>query len=98
MAKIKREEVIMRKKNKGGKGFALGALVGGLFGGMTALLFAPKSGEKMRRDLAKKCHKATDKAQCMVDEVCEGTSKLYKKAKTMAWDAKDTASKILKRK
>jgi gas vesicle protein len=87
-----------KKKANGGKGFALGALVGGLFGGMTALLFAPKSGEKMRDDLAKKCHNATDKAHDMMDDMCDSSSKLCIKAKALACGAKKSASKILKKK
>lgn len=88
----------MSRKKTNGKGFALGTLVGGLCGGITALLFAPKSGDKLRKDIAKKYHHTADKAHDVLDDMCEQSSHLYKKAKHLASDAKTTASKAIKRK
>lgn len=97
VAKTKREEVIMaHRKKTNGKGFALGAVIGGLVGGMTALLFTPKSGDKMRRDLAKKYHKTVDRMHDLKDSSVDGSSALYEKAKDVASDAKSHAAKLLK--
>lgn len=81
----------------GKKGFAIGALFGGLIGGITALLFAPKSGEKLRKDLAKKYQNVSDKTCELIDGVCEQTSELVEKAKDIACSAKEAASKFYKR-
>lgn len=75
----------MARNNKHKKGFALGALVGGLLGGMTALLFAPKTGEKMRKDLGKK-----------VDAVSKCSCRMAGKAKGMATDCKKTLKRFWK--
>ncbi len=45
------------------RGFLMGALVGGAIGGIVALLFAPKSGRDLRRDIADKTEEVYDKAQ-----------------------------------
>lgn len=45
------------------RGFLMGALVGGAIGGIVALLFAPKSGRELRRDIADKTEEVYDKAQ-----------------------------------
>lgn len=44
------------------KGFVLGAIVGGAVGALLALLFAPKSGRDLRRDIADKSEEIVDKA------------------------------------
>lgn len=80
----------------GKKGFAIGALFGGLVGGITALLFAPKSGDKTRKEIVNKYHDVSEKAHCMLENVCDQTSELIEKAKDIASDAKDAASKLLK--
>ena len=78
------------KRLNGKKNFAVGAFFGGIVGGLTALLLAPKSGEKMRKDLTKKY-------QDMFDDVCEQTSELVEKAKDIALTAKEAAAKIYRR-
>lgn len=40
-------------KSNGGK-FVLGAIVGAVVGAVTGILFAPKSGEKTRKDIQEK--------------------------------------------
>lgn len=49
----------MSKTN--GKGFAVGAVVGGLLGAVTALLLAPKTGKELRSDVAEQYGKISDK-------------------------------------
>lgn len=54
----------MEYHNNGGKvkGFMIGSLLGGLIGSGITLLFAPREGKKMRRELSKKYHKLSDQA------------------------------------
>lgn len=82
----------------GKKGFAIGALFGGLVGGITALLFAPKSGDKTRKQIVNKYHDISDKAHSIMENVCDQTSELVEKAKDIAQDAKEAASNLLKEK
>ena len=86
-----------RNHHSGKKGFAIGALFGGLIGGVTALLFAPKSGDKLRKDLSKRCQSVSDKTCELFDGVCEKTCELVDKAKEIACCAKDAASKVCRR-
>ncbi len=88
----------MRNHNKlSGKGFALGALVGGLFGGMTALMFTPKSGKKMRKDMAKSYNRISDEAHDLMESFCDTSIDLAEKAKEIAEDAETAARKCKKR-
>ncbi len=43
------------------KGVLIGAILGGAIGAVTALLFAPKSGEELRKDIADKSSEIYDK-------------------------------------
>lgn len=43
------------------QGLILGTIIGGTIGAITALLFAPKSGAELRRDIAEKSHELYDK-------------------------------------
>lgn len=45
------------------RGFLLGAIVGGAVGAVVALLFAPKSGSELRKDISEKGEDLYDKAQ-----------------------------------
>lgn len=50
----------MAEKNNN-RTFWIGALVGGVVGGVTALLLAPKSGRELRQDLADGAKQVTEK-------------------------------------
>lgn len=50
------------------KGFLIGAVVGGAVGAVVALLFAPKSGRELRRDIAERTEDVVDKAQQMFNK------------------------------
>ncbi|MCX8051570.1 MAG: YtxH domain-containing protein [Chlorobi bacterium] len=45
------------------RGFVAGALLGGVAGAVVALLFAPKSGRQLRRDIAERTSELYDRAQ-----------------------------------
>jgi gas vesicle protein len=63
------EEVIMASKNeKTNTIFALA--VGAIFGAGVALLFAPQSGKKTRRDVRRFGERALDKTQELRNEAC----------------------------
>jgi len=51
------------------RGLITGAFLGGAIGAVAALLFAPKSGEDLRRDLADKSQVAVDKAQGYISDI-----------------------------
>ena len=67
----------MSDQNSDFKSFLLGALIGGVVGTVTALLFAPKSGKELRRDIADTSADFYDKASDYVINVTnEGKSKV----------------------
>lgn len=77
------------------KSFLMGVIVGGLIGGVTALLLAPKSGDKMRKDLVKRYNEVSKKTQKMVNGMADQAMHLVDKAKEIAEEAKDAAQSIL---
>ncbi|MBM4178748.1 MAG: YtxH domain-containing protein [Ignavibacteria bacterium] len=50
------------------KGFLVGAVVGGAVGAVLALLFAPKAGRELRRDIADRTGDLYDKASEFMNE------------------------------
>lgn len=81
------------------KGFFLGALVGGAVGAVTALLFAPKSGRELRRDIADKSGEFYEKAGDYFDDVQDETREMVNqgraKAQNIVTAAKRQAESIL---
>lgn len=51
------------------RGLVTGALIGGAVGAVAALLFAPKSGQELRKDIADKSQVAVDKAQGYISDL-----------------------------
>lgn len=51
------------------KGFVVGALIGSAIGATAALLFAPKSGKEMRKDIADKSSDLYEKGVLIAGEV-----------------------------
>jgi gas vesicle protein len=88
---------MMSRKSSGKRSFAVGAIFGSLVGGLTALLLAPKSGDRLRKDIAKKYNAVSNKTCEFFDNMCEQTSELVEKAKDIACCAKDAAQKICRR-
>ena len=87
----------MRHRKSTKSSFAVGAIFGGIVGGLSALLFAPKSGIKMRKDLTKKYYDVSEKTQDLFEEVCDQATDLADKAKDIAYTAKSAATKIYRR-
>lgn len=102
----------MEENNNGSytRGFLMGALVGGAIGGIVALLFAPKSGRELRRDIADKTEEVYDKAQKYFtkddeaprefdDVINEGrlrAERIVTSARTQAENILESAEQVLK--
>jgi len=72
------------------KTFLKGAFLGGFALGLTALLFAPKSGKKLRTDIKKGCRVASKKAK-------DAYHTAYDSAQEISKEAKKTARRLFKR-
>jgi gas vesicle protein len=85
---------------------ALMLVAGGIIGAGVALLFAPQSGERTRRDIARYTRKARRKAEEVVDEfadtvsdmvetVSEKAEDLLDKGRDMSYEAKKELVKVI---
>jgi gas vesicle protein len=82
----------MRDNGSTTKAFLLGAIIGGTIGALTALLFAPKSGRELRRDIVDGSTDMYDRASDFVSStIQEGKQK----AQTIVDAAKRQADTIL---
>ncbi|MEC0230199.1 YtxH domain-containing protein [Paenibacillus alba] len=73
---------------KKGKDLLIGAVVGGVLGAATALLFAPKSGRELRSDIA-------GQAQAVSDKTVQIASTVSQKTQGVVGKAKDAASGVV---
>ncbi|NOV00880.1 YtxH domain-containing protein [Paenibacillus planticolens] len=84
---------------KKGKDLLIGAVVGGLLGAATALLFAPKSGRELRSDIAENAKAVSDKTVQIASTVSQKTQDVAKSVSTTTSDfvgkAKDTAANVI---
>jgi len=65
-------------KGKQSKVFFIGAIVGGVIGSVSALLFAPKSGKELRQDISSGAQKVSQAAVRTASEVSDTTGRLVK--------------------
>lgn len=85
------------------KGLMVGSIIGGAVGAVIALLFAPKSGKELRKDIAeitgelyqKTSNYFTDVQQKVDQEVWETVNEGRQKAQNIIDAAKQQAKKIL---
>jgi gas vesicle protein len=88
------------------KGFLLGALVGGAVGAVTALLLAPKSGEELREDIARRSGEiygkasdylstARDEAENMVNQGRKQADKIVNSARNQAENLMHDAEQMI---
>lgn len=82
----------MRDEYSGTKSFLLGALIGGAVGATIALLFAPKSGRELRRDIVDTSNDIYDKATDYAESTIEDGKQ---KARDIVDGVKRQANKIL---
>ena len=76
----------MGKDNSNVGAFLLGAIIGGGAAAVTALLFAPKSGDELRKDLNKQAQLARDAALDYRDIAYQKGSAIYDTAVETAED------------
>src|SRR5699024_690968 len=87
------------KKNMSVSSMLLGSLVGGVLGATVGLLFAPKPGESLRKDIKSQTKKATHKANELKDTAQEKSNQLSNKAmaKKSELQAKKRYKKLLQK-
>lgn len=81
-----------------GKDFIVGAVIGGIVGAVTALLFAPKSGKELRQDISEQAQQIGEKTKEIASDVSHKTQEIAKTVGTQTTEllgkAKDVASAV----
>ncbi|MNC34949.1 YtxH-like protein [compost metagenome] len=91
----------MSKENKGNgsKGWLWGAAIGTVVGSVTALLFAPKAGRELRKDIADGARQVGEKTQEVASKVSEKTQevagKVSEQSVQLAGKVKDSAGELV---
>ncbi|MGG6314454.1 YtxH domain-containing protein [Paenibacillus macerans] len=70
--------------SKGNKGWLWGAAIGTIAGAVTALLFAPKAGKELRKDIADGARQVGEKTQEVAGKVSEQGAVIVGKVKETA--------------
>ncbi len=85
----------INNSNSSAKGFLIGVIAGGVAGGLTALLYAPKSGKELRRDIGRKKDKLVKDVDRYYDDTRKRLDNMIeegkKKAESLLNDAKSKA-------
>jgi len=76
--------------------FLLGAFIGGLIGGATALLFAPTSGKKLRRKISDKAEDFYEDAQEYYETGKDKIEVMYRDGRKRVSDVVEDAKKLVK--
>jgi|SRR5579864_1115669 len=71
------------RNNGGGQGFVAGLLCGAAVGVVAGLLFAPKRGAALRKDLAKSANNVARQARALYDGAADVVSDLSDRATAM---------------
>jgi gas vesicle protein len=81
------------------KGFLLGLMTGGLIGSIAALLYAPRSGRKLRRDIRNKSKELLNETGDFIENKKNQASEIIsdgmEKAENLIKDARNKAVSIL---
>lgn len=83
----------MFKEEKKSKSFLGGLITGGLLGGLAGILFAPKSGKKLRRDISEKSNELLDDTVHLIENTKKKSSKVISDAKEKAEDLLEDVKK-----
>jgi gas vesicle protein len=78
----------MSHKKGSCKAFLLGSFLGGVIGSISALLFAPKEGKKLRKDIVDKYNDLTEKTHDLYSGACSKYNHLFSKVADLANCAK----------
>lgn len=70
--------------SKNAKGWIWGAAIGAVVGSVTALLFAPKPGRELRKDIADGARQVGEKTQQVAEKVGEQSAELASRVKETA--------------
>jgi gas vesicle protein len=76
------------------RGLLLGTIIGGAIGAASAFLLAPKTGAKLREDIATKYRTINDKMQQMASTVGDNTSKITNRVSEVKGNLTDKANDI----
>lgn len=89
---------MLEERTSSTKSFLLGVIAGGVAGSLIALLYAPKSGKRLRRDIMEKKDEIIDDVEHYIGATKDKASKLVsegkKKAEAIIEDAVKRAEQI----
>ncbi len=90
----------MGQGNNFKKGLLIGFFTGGALGAALALLFAPKSGKELRRDIKEKSDEYLDEAEKYISQAREKAVEVMNEGKRrsekLVKDAKDKSDQLMK--
>ncbi|NWF91010.1 MAG: YtxH domain-containing protein [Ignavibacteriaceae bacterium] len=90
----------MSKEKNLSKGLLVGFLAGGIVGAVIALLYAPKSGKELRKDIKDKTNEWKDEAEKYISEAKDKAKELINEGKQKSdriiFEAKAKTDEILK--
>ena len=88
----------MEEQGKSQFHFFKGLLIGGALGALAGILFAPKSGKKLRSDIKEKGRELLNDGQEIYDDASTKAKEIYREvkhqAKELKKEAEDTGEKI----
>lgn len=85
----------MAGKNKAVKSFVWGAVTGVIAGAVTGLLFAPKPGKELRKDITVTAHKVGSKTAEISRQAGSTVQSIASKTSAFASDAKQAAGRFV---
>lgn len=88
-------ENAQNKNEESSNNFLLGALIGGMVGAATALLFAPKSGKELRNSLNNQTGSLKEKTIQLRENVLNKSSEIVNKTSSLSQDFVQQSTELL---